>query len=100
VSVITITNAKPTAAEHTMQPANIKENSWRSLAACINCKAQATKPTTATTMVRPITAGQWELPAAAAITKLMETIETTLTNVYGPQRQAATQQVLLDLRHR
>ena len=51
-------------------------------------------------MVRPITAGQWELPAAAAIAKFMETIATTLTNVYGPQRQAATQQVLLDLRHR
>jgi filamentous hemagglutinin family protein len=48
----TITVANPTAAEHTMQPANINENSRLSLAACIRCRAQATRATTATTMTK------------------------------------------------
>ena len=52
VRVSTITVARPTAAEHTMQPASIKENSRRSLAACIRCRAQATRATTATTMTK------------------------------------------------
>jgi hypothetical protein len=50
VKVITITAAKPTAAEHTMQPASIKENSLRSLAACINCKAHPTIAITTATI--------------------------------------------------
>jgi hypothetical protein len=33
-----------------MQPASIKENSRRSLAACINCRAQATRAITAPTI--------------------------------------------------
>ncbi|NDC35589.1 MAG: hypothetical protein EBZ51_09485, partial [Synechococcaceae bacterium WB9_2_112] len=52
--VITITVASPTAAEQTMQPASINENSWRSLAACMSCRAQATSATIATTMARAI----------------------------------------------
>ena len=54
VKVNTITVASPTAAEQTMQPANINENSFVSVAACINCKAQATKATTATAISRPM----------------------------------------------
>ena len=54
VNVSTITVAKPTAAEHTMQPASISENSRRSLAACISCKAHATNATTLATMPRAI----------------------------------------------
>jgi len=50
VKPITITAARPTAAEHTMQPASIRENSRRSAAACINCRAQATIATTASTI--------------------------------------------------
>lgn len=52
VKVSTITVASPTAAEHTMQPANMSENSRRSLAACINWRAHATRATTAATMPR------------------------------------------------
>lgn len=48
----TITVLRPTAAEQTMQPASINENSLRSLAACINESAQATSPTTTTTVSR------------------------------------------------
>ena len=54
VKVSTITVASPTAAEHTMQPANIKENSLVSVAACINCNAQAINATTASTISRPM----------------------------------------------
>jgi hypothetical protein len=36
VKVSTITVERPTAAEHTMQPANIREKSRRSLAACMS----------------------------------------------------------------
>ena len=49
MKVITITAASPTAAEQTMQPASISENSRRSDAACISCSAQATSATTAST---------------------------------------------------
>jgi len=50
VKPITITAARHTAAEQTMQPASIKENSLRSDAACISCRAQATIATTASTI--------------------------------------------------
>ena len=50
VKVSSITVERPTAAEHTMQPASMREKSWRSLAACMSCKAQATRATTAATM--------------------------------------------------
>jgi len=58
VKVSSITVANPTAAEHTMQPANINENSRRSLAACISCRAQATSNTTAAT-IRSATPVAW-----------------------------------------
>jgi hypothetical protein len=50
VKVSTMTVDRPTAAEQTMQPANMRENSWRSLAACMSCRAQATKAMTEATM--------------------------------------------------
>jgi len=59
VNVITITAAKPTAAEHTMQPARIKENSFRSAAACISCSAQATIAITTST-ITTARAVEWE----------------------------------------
>jgi len=55
VKVSTITVARPTAAEQTMQPASISENSRRSVAACINCRAQATRAITTTTTTSAIT---------------------------------------------
>ena len=59
VTVMSITAARPTAAEHTMQPASIKENSLRSAAACISCKAQATIATTTNT-ITTARAVEWE----------------------------------------
>jgi hypothetical protein len=50
VKVSTITVESPTAAEHTMQPASMRENSCRSFAACMSWSAQATRATTAATM--------------------------------------------------
>jgi hypothetical protein len=50
VKVRSITVERPTAAEHTMQPASMRENSCRSVAACMRWSAQATKATTAATM--------------------------------------------------
>lgn len=50
VKVSSITVERPTAAEQTMQPASMRENSCRSLAACMSWRAQATKAITAATM--------------------------------------------------
>ena len=58
--VITITVARPTAAEQTMQPASISENSRRSVAACISCRAQATRATTADTIARAMVVARGE----------------------------------------
>jgi hypothetical protein len=71
VKLITITVASPTAAQQTMQPASISENSLRSEAACISCRAQATIATTANTMTtaRDVEWG-WSSAGTAIMKKL------------------------------
>ena len=59
-SVITMTVAMPTAAEHTMQPASINENSPWSMADCISCKAQATRAITTNTSAIPSGSTQFD----------------------------------------
>ncbi|MEE2696356.1 MAG: hypothetical protein VYB57_04620, partial [Cyanobacteriota bacterium] len=62
VKLITITVERPTAAEHTKQPASIKENSLLSLADCIKFNAQATKVITTATSDKPIKPGNSSKP--------------------------------------
>ena len=80
MKVITITVARPTAAEQTMQPASMSENSLRSAAACISCKAQAT---IATTVITSTTARAVEWDWSNAGTARTEAAEDSETNVTG-----------------